>query len=368
MKIIVSPNTFKGSLSAVVATDVIASELREMLNNSEIVTLPIADGGDGTAEILAQILHATEHRCCVHNPLMRPIDASYYVLPDGSTAIIGISSASGIALLQPSELNAMKTTTFGTGELMRCAVESGCRHLIVALGGSATCDGGTGLAQALGVRFYDRQNEEITTPLCGRKLTEIARYEKPKTLDSLKITVLCDAEATMYGPQGAAYVYAPQKGATPAQVKLLDDALRNYAAVLNRSLSDTIEKQRYTGAAGAAAAGLKALFEAELVSGAEWVLSHVGFEQQLIDADLVITGEGCVDSQSIAGKSLGTMLRYTSKYNVPMIVFCGKNELKEPIDGLNVLEITPKEMSLAQAMQCDVATDNLRRAVVECFR
>ncbi|MCQ2349567.1 MAG: glycerate kinase [Paludibacteraceae bacterium] len=363
MKIVVSPNAFKGSLTAAVAANVMAEAIRSVRPQADIVSLPIADGGDGTAEILSSVLNGTERRCLVHDPLMRPLSASYFLL-DATTAIVGISSASGIALLQPSERSAMNTTTYGTGELIRHAIDHGVEHVIVALGGSATCDGGTGLAQALGVRFFDASDHELTQPACGAMLSQIARYEKPDTLNPIRFTILCDAEATMFGPEGAAYVYAPQKGATPEEVRLLDQSLRHYATVLNRQKSLlSIDTQTYAGAAGAAAATLKGILGGELTSGAEWVLHRVGFEHHVADADVVMTGEGAVDFQSVAGKGFGAILRLCGKHHLPIVTFVGRNALNQSYPNLTVRTITPADMPLAEAMKPQTAADNLYTSV-----
>ena len=363
MKIIVAPNAFKGSLSPVEAADAMAEAVVDAMPQAEVVKLPVADGGDGTAEILALLLGAEAVACEVHDPMMRPIKGCYYLLPDRRTAVVGISAASGIALLQPSELDAMRATTYGTGELMLQAIEAGCTHLIVALGGSATCDGGTGMAQALGVTFYNRENRPMRQPLCGTTLGDISRYEMPERLRAIRFTVLCDAEAVMYGPSGAAYVYAPQKGASPEQVEQLDTSLRRYANVLNSSLSEPIENQPYTGAAGASAATLCGMLRGELVSGAEWMLQTVGLDPHLADADLLLTGEGRVDCQSVAGKSLGTLLRHATRFGVPVAVMGGAVDLQHEVAGLDTVTITPNGMPLAEAMQPEVARRNLRRAV-----
>lgn len=363
MKIIVAPNAFKGSLSPAEAAGIMTEAALAACPDAEVVTLPVADGGDGTAEILAQLLGGRPVRCAVHDPLMRPIEACYYLLPDGITALIGISAASGIALLNPSELDAMHATTYGTGELLHHALRNGCRHLVVALGGSATCDGGTALAQALGVRFYDTANREMTAPLCGAMISSVVRYEVPDELHRLSITVLCDAEAVMYGPQGAAYVYSPQKGASPAQVALLDESLRHYAAVLTRQCGYAIDHLPYTGAAGASAATLKGILGGQLVSGAEWMLEQVGLDNHLKDADLLLTGEGKVDFQSVAGKSLGTLLQHARHHAVPVVVFGGAVDMSQPIKGLDTVTITPPDMPLSEALQPAIARHNLHTAV-----
>lgn len=368
MKIIVAPNAFKGSLSPVEAADAMAEAAAFAVPQAEVVKLPVADGGDGTAEILALLLGAEAVTCEVHDALMRPIKACYYLLADRQTAIVGISAASGIALLKSSELDAMRATTYGTGELMLHAIKTGCNHLIVALGGSATCDGGTGMAQALGVTFYDQENKLMVQPLCGATLGDISRYEMPEALRGIRFTVLCDAEAVMYGPTGAAYVYAPQKGASPEQVEQLDAALCHYATVLNHSLDEPIENQSYTGAAGASAATLRAMFHGELVSGAEWMLQTVGLDAHLADADVLLTGEGQVDFQSVAGKSLGTLLRHARRLGVPVAVMGGAVDLQQEIAGLDTVTITPQGMPLAEAMQQEVARRNLKQAVLRYLR
>lgn len=299
-RVMIAPDSFKGTLSSVDVCRIISEELSKIHNDIEITEIPVADGGEGTVEAFLYALGGEKIYCTVKSPLGSDISAYYGVMPDG-TAVIEMAQASGISI--EKENNALLASTFGTGELILNALEEGCRKFLIGIGGSATTDGGVGCISALGGKFLNREGESIA--LCGKGLSDLHKIDitgLDKRITACEITVLCDVKNPLYGKKGAAYVYAPQKGARETDVGLLDKGLRNLAAVTEKALGRDYSSFEGAGAAGGLGFGLVAFCGARLMPGIECVLSAADFIKKSENADLVITGEGRMDSQSLMGK------------------------------------------------------------------
>ncbi len=324
MKIIVAPNSFKGSLSATQAAKAIASGVREVFPDAEVVEIPVADGGDGTVEALVSAHHGTYEWVNVEGPLGDPVLASYGLIDGGKTAVVELASASGYVLVSPEMRDPGKTSTYGFGQLLEAARKSGAKSVIAGIGSSATNDGGVGMAQALGYRFLDSAGRDL--PRGGAALLELDQIDDSK-LDpgwrSVQVRVACDVTNPLTGPEGASAVYGPQKGADPLTVRLLDRALGRLAEVIERQFGKRVADVPGAGAAGGTGAGLMAFLDAKLVSGAGLVVDASGFDQALPGAQLVITGEGRADGQTAYGKAPGEVARRAHAAGVPAVLIAG---------------------------------------------
>lgn len=325
MKILLAPDSFKGSLSAVEVCRIAAAALRESIKDVTVQAIPVADGGEGTVDSFVFAIGAERRETVVTGPRGLKVCAAYAVA--GDTAIIEMAQASGLPLMlgQP---NAKKATTLGTGELIKKAAADGCRKLVIGIGGSATTDGGLGCLSALGVRFTDEAGQPVSPD--GEGLAQVAHIDVSGLDPAVKqceITVLCDVTNPLFGPNGAAAVYGPQKGADPETVAFLDDALRHYAAVVRDSLGVDAADEPGAGAAGGLGYALKVFLNAEMKSGAQAVLDLCGFDEKAKDADWVITGEGKFDRQSLMGKLPGEIARRLGGKNAA--VLCGAAALSE---------------------------------------
>lgn len=325
MKVIAAPDSFKGSLSAVEAAAAIARGVRAAAPSAQVIELPLADGGEGTADALVAATGGRFVEARVSDPLGRPITARYGLLGNGTTAVVEMAAASGLVLLTPEERNPMKTSTFGTGQLILDAAKGGAKSILVGIGGSATVDGGTGMARALGVDFLDSEGRVLSGG--GEILTRIAAIDTSRLraeLVGVKVTVASDVTNPLTGPQGAATVYGPQKGATPEQVAELDDGLSNLAEVIRAELGKDVDSIPGAGAAGGLGAGLAAFLDAEILSGIEIVLDAVDIDRQLKGADVVFTGEGKVDGQSACGKTAAGLAAAAAVKGVPVVLLAGE--------------------------------------------
>ncbi|GAA0180301.1 glycerate kinase [Clostridium sediminicola] len=323
MKIIVSPDSFKGTMSSLEVCDIIEKGINNIMQNVEVIKIPIADGGEGTVDAFLEAIGGEKVYVRVKGPLWDEVEAYYGILPDGNTAIIEMASASGITLVEGRK-NPLLTTTYGTGELIIDALDKGCKKIIVGIGGSATNDGGIGMAAALGVKFLDINEDGID--LNGGGLQHLDKIDNSCLIDGLndcEVIAACDVNNSLYGVNGAAYVFAPQKGADEEMVKLLDHNLKNYAGILARDLEIDIQNVPGAGAAGGLGAGLVAFTGAKLQSGIDIVLDTVKFDEVVSNADLVITGEGKIDGQSLRGKVPIGISQKASRYNVPVIAVVG---------------------------------------------
>ncbi|MBU1693518.1 MAG: glycerate kinase [Verrucomicrobia bacterium] len=353
MKIVVALDSFKGSLSAERACAIVAHSLKEALPEAEVEARPMADGGEGTARA---ILGARSGRWVARRamgPLPdRVVEAGYAWLEDDRTAVVEMASASGLTLLAPGERNPLKTTTHGTGELVRAAIEQGARRILLAVGGSATVDGGVGAAMAVGWQFADARG--VPVGLGGGELQRIARFQAPDPWKPPPVEVLCDVTHGLCGPEGAARVFGPQKGATPAMVERLDAGLRQLARLVQANLGLDLLALPGGGAAGGLAAGAVAFMNAQLVPGVQAVMEVVRLADALIGADWVITGEGRLDDTSLCGKVVSGVAALARKKGARVAVLAGTVALPSRMwrrAGMDMaIACAPAGMSAAEAM------------------
>jgi len=320
MKIVIAPDSFKGSLTAMEVSDAIEQGVREIFPEAEIVKIPMADGGDGTVQCLVNATGGEILRKKVTGPLGDEVLASYGILGDKKTAVIEMAEASGLTLVPENKRNPLITTTYGTGQLIKAALDRGCRKMIIGIGGSATNDGGAGMVQALGVKLLDKDGEEVG--FGGGELKKIFRIDTKyldKRLSETKVLIASDVSNPLCGPKGASRIYGPQKGATPEVIEELDESLAHFAEIIKRDLNKNVKDMPGAGAAGGLGASLMAFLDAELRPGIEIMIEIVKLEQAIKDADLVITGEGKIDSQTIYGKAPIGVARIAKKYNILVI-------------------------------------------------
>ena len=354
MKILIASDSFKGSATTMEVADNIAKGLLRVCPEIEIEKLPVADGGEGTVETLVAGMDGDFVQVEVTGPLGERVKAKYGIIDDGM-AIIEMAEASGLVLVDEEMRNPTLTTTYGTGELILSALERGLKRIYVGIGGSATNDGGMGMARALGYRFLDRDGNEL--PDGGGSLGQLDRIEVANVMPLLKdarITVMCDVENPLFGPDGAAFVYGPQKGADPDMVQLLDENLRHFSEILIRDMNADVAGIPGSGAAGGLGGGLMAFCGAELKPGIEMVLDILNFDGHLQDVDLVVTGEGRIDGQSAKGKVPAGIAKRAKKLNKPLVAIAGG--VGEGAEGLYsigidlILPIVDGPMELRQAM------------------
>ena len=356
MKIVIAPDSFKGSLTAMEVATAIERGIKDVFPDAVIDKVPMADGGEGTVQSLVDATGGEILAERITGPLGEMLNAEYGILGDGITAIIEMAAASGLPLVPEDKRNPMLTTTYGTGELIKAALEHGCRKLIIGIGGSATTDGGAGVAQALGAKLFDDKGKEIG--FGGGELARLAKIDM-STIDAriaeTKTVVACDVDNPLTGPRGAAYVYSPQKGATPEMVEKLDKALMQFAEIVKRDLGKEVNDVPGAGAAGGLGAGLMAFLNAELKSGIDIVIEAANLAEHVKDADLVITGEGMIDNQTIYGKTPIGVAKVAKQYNIPVLGIAGALSddsdvvYKHGIDAL--ISIAPGPISLNDAMK-----------------
>lgn len=371
MKIVISPDSFKGSLSATRAAKAIGAGVQSALPDAQLVLIPLADGGEGTVEAFVTAVGGRVVPAAATGPLGGRVEAFLGVLDDGKTAVIEMAAASGLTLVPDDRRNPMLTTSFGTGELIKSALDLGCDRLILGIGGSATNDGGVGMVQALGGTFKDETGDQVG--FGGKELAGIRSIDTSNLDPRLKrtsITVACDVENPLTGANGASAVFGPQKGATPEMVAALDAGLRNLAEVIRRDLGIEVETIPGAGAAGGMGAAALAFLGAELKPGIEIVLDAAHFHEKLDGAAVVFTGEGRVDSQTLGGKVINGVLRAARGRGVPVVVLAG--DIQPEGYGLidagatAVLSIVDRPMSLAEAQER--AAELLERAAEQAMR
>lgn len=324
MNIVIAPDSYKECLSALEVAAEIEAGFREVLPNAQYRTVPLADGGEGTVAAMVASTEGSLLALDVTGPLGEPVKACYGLTGDGKTAIIEMAAASGLALVAPNLRNPLKTTTFGTGELIRAALDAGARHLVIGIGGSATNDGGAGMLQALGVKLLDHYDRQIG--FGGGSLANLARIDisgMDPRLKQCSIEAACDVNNPLTGPKGASRIFGPQKGATAEMVAQLDANLGYFAGLMSRDLHVQADSVPGAGAAGGMGAALLAFFGAKLRPGIAIVVETVGLEAMIQDADLVITGEGRIDSQSIHGKTPVGVAAVAKRYGKPVIGIAG---------------------------------------------
>ena len=327
MTVLIAPDKFKGSLNSFEVCEAIANGIRDYSKDIETILFPMADGGDGFADVLRHYLKTSTIECATVDPLLRPINANYLLDIARSVAIIETASASGLTLLKDAERNPLQTSTFGTGLMIQHAMQSGAKEIILGLGGTATNEAGTGILSALGFRFFDKDQHELKSN--GQSLSLISSIELPASIPEIKFRLACDVTNPLYGKNGAAYTYAPQKGASPEDVEELDKGLAHFSELLSGITGKRIHEIPGTGAAGGIAAGLMSFFQVEILKGIELVIDASKLYNAIGHAGLVITGEGKMDDQTKAGKVAGTIAKMAAAYGVPCIAICGINELDQ---------------------------------------
>ncbi len=320
MKIVIAPDSFKGSLTALEVSDALEQGVKRVYPEAKVEKVPMADGGEGTVECLVNATRGKIYQQEVLGPLGEPVIAIFGILGDKITAAIEMASASGLPLVPPEKKNPLITTTYGTGQLIKAALDQGCRKIIIGIGGSATNDGGAGMVQALGVGLLDENNQEIG--FGGAQLSRLHHIDLSKMDRRIKKTrflVASDVQNPLCGPTGASKIYGPQKGATEEMIKILDAALSHFADIIKRDLGKDIRDIPGAGAAGGLGAGLMAFLEAELVPGVDLVINTVHLEEITKDADLVITGEGEINGSTIYGKTPIGVAKVAKKYHLPVV-------------------------------------------------
>lgn len=353
MRILVAPDKFRGTLTAAEAASAIARGWRRQRPDDVLEEVPLADGGEGTLEALLAALGGERRTARVSGPLGDEVEAPFGLAdgPSGPLGIVEMARASGLELVSRSRRDPLRASTRGTGELILAALRAGAREVLVCLGGSATTDGGAGMAQALGIALLDAEGRPVAPGGIG--LLRLARIDV-RGLDPLartaRIQAACDVDSPLTGPQGAAHVFGPQKGATPEEVLLLDRALGHLAAVIHRDLGIDVRSLPGAGAAGGLGGGLVAFLGAKLRPGVQVVMEAVGLVRRVEAADLVITGEGAFDASSLRGKVPAGVLEIARAAGVPALVLCGRAEIRPP--GLEVhalAELVGPERAVADA-------------------
>ena len=376
-KIIIAPDSFKGSLTAIEVAIAIEKGVKNIFPDCETVKIPIADGGEGTMDTLVSAMDGTKVKVKVHDPLMRPIEVEYGLVNEelgnnGKTAVIEMAIASGLTLLSKEDQNPLTTTTFGTGEIIKDALKRGCRSFLIGIGGSATNDAGTGMLRALGYRFLDKNRKE--TNGTGELLFEISSIDESGVMSELKdahFTIACDVNNPFSGTNGAAYVYAPQKGADERMIKELDNGMESFRKLIEKEKRLDLNTIQGAGAAGGLGGAFVAFLNAQLKPGIEMVLEAVDFEKHLQSTDLVITGEGKLDQQTGMGKAGSGVLDAASKKDVPVIAIGGSLEDVENLNKrgfVSLFSITPSPMSAEQAMQKENAQKNITQTTEQIMR
>lgn len=366
MKIILAPDKYKGSLTGLEFCNIIEPILKASLN-AEVIKVPLADGGDGTIEVVNYYLKGETIQTEVINPIFKPVTASYLYSEASKTAFIEMAEASGMKLLHPKDQNCMETTTYGTGELILNAINKGAQHIILGIGGSATNDCGIGLAKALGYQFLDKNSNEVK-PI-GRELANIYKIDASqidKRLSTIKFQIACDVTNLLYGPNGAAYVYAKQKGASDEEIKYLDFGLQKFSKVLDKHFNIQTQNIEGAGAAGGMGAGAVAFLNGGLLPGIDLVKQIADFDTKLKKADWIITGEGKLDNQTLSGKTISGVLSSAKKNKIRVAAFCGSTDLQP--DALNTMGIDYSDSIMSLAKNLDDALANTKQYLEKMTR
>lgn len=374
-KIVLIPDSFKGTLSSKQICEIVSAEITQQFPNCEIVSIPVADGGEGSVDCFLSALDGEKITAMVSGPHLEKMESYFGYLPESSTAVIEMASCAGLPLVE-NQKDPLGTTTYGVGELLLEAASHGVTKIILGLGGSCTTDGGCGAAAACGIKFYDEAgNSFIPT---GETLSQIEHIDTSSLDPAIKtvdIVAMCDIENPMYGPEGAAYIFAPQKGATENEVKLLNEGLIHLANVIKQDLRADVATIPGAGAAGAMGAGMVAFFGAQLQMGIETVLDTVHFSEIIKDADLVITGEGKLDSQSLRGKVVIGVAKRAQDAGIPVISLVGGVEsdisdaYKKGVTAIFPINRLPEDFSISKEKSAEnlaaTAQDVLR--LVKCI-
>jgi len=355
LNILICPDSFKGSLTSKEVCEAIERGFLRSGEHFRIEKIPLADGGEGTVEALFLGGGGTLHKALVHGPLGGPVSATFLVLEDGETAVVEMAECAGLPLIPPDKRNPLRTDTYGVGELMLRACELGVQKIIVGVGGSATNDAGTGALKALGIRFLDRHNRELAPG--GGSLMHLHRIDTSglsPLVEEKEIMVATDVRNPLCGNEGAARVYAPQKGAGPREVGILEEGLCRFAVVIEKTTGITITGLPGGGAAGGIAAGFHALLGARIISGIEFVMHALRLEEKIVRADLVVSGEGKVDTQTLSGKVVSGVLSLCAQHKKQVILLAGTVDYKVSRDMsakiLAVLSVVDGPCTLEEAV------------------
>ena len=372
MKIVISIDSLKGSLSSIEAANAIKKGILNVEKDADIKIMPLADGGEGTVEALVQGMNGEEETIAVTGPIVEKVNATYGILKDTDTAIIEMAQASGLPLVPRELRNPLNTTTYGVGEIIKEAINKGCRNFIVGIGGSATNDAGVGMLQALGFEFYDENNNIVG--LGGKVLNEIKSIKidnRLKELDECNFKIACDVTNPLYGKNGASYIYGPQKGATPEIVKELDQGLINFSEVVKKDLGKDIANVEGVGAAGGLGFAFLAFLNSKLESGIKIILEEINLEEKIKDADFVITGEGRLDNQTAMGKAPIGVAKLAKKYNAKVIAIAGcttDDAVKCNEEGIDAyFSIVNHAMTIEEAMNKENARKNMTSTTEQIF-
>jgi glycerate kinase len=372
MKVVIAIDSFKGSLSSIEAGMAIKEGILKACD-AEIVVKPLADGGEGTVDALFYGTDGSEVKIDVSGPLGEKVTCTYGILKGGKTAIIEMAQAAGIKLVPKHKLNPLYTTTYGVGEMIKDAIDRGCRNFIIGIGGSATNDGGIGMLKALGYEFYDAEGLPVN-PI-GNDLSKIASLKTDNAHDKLSecsFRIACDVNSPLYGPTGAAYVFGPQKGATPQIVEALDAGLRNYSEVVKKTTGKDTSSIAGAGAAGGLGYAFITFLNAKLESGINIILDEIRLEDDIKDCDVVITGEGKLDYQTTMGKAPIGVAKLAKKHGKTVIAFAGgvtKDAYKCNEEGIDAFfSIQQLPTTVKKAMEYEVARYNLMSTAEQVFR
>ena len=373
MKVFVAIDSFKGSLSSMQAGNAVKEAVLQVDPGAEVTVLPIADGGEGTVEALCAGLGGELQEVTVSGPLGDPVKAQYCILPDGKTAVMEMSAAAGITLIPASSRNPMLTTTYGVGEIIADAISRGCRHFIVGIGGSATNDGGVGMLSALGFRFLDGKGEPISAGAAGlEKLASICLDEVLPQLKECTFRIACDVTNPLCGEKGCSAVYGPQKGADQEMIRKMDAWLNRYADLVSSVFPGADKEYPGVGAAGGLGFAFRSFLNGELQSGIQIILDEIKVEKYIKNADIVVTGEGRLDYQTVMGKAPVGIANIAKKHGKKVIAFSGclgENAAVCNDHGIDAFfPILPGVMTLDEAMNPETAYDNLRNTAVQVFR
>lgn len=372
MKIVIAIDSLKGSLSSIEAANAIKKGIENSKLDADVEIKPLADGGEGTIDALVEGMNGKRKIVKVCGPAGKQVEATYGLLDDSKTAIMEMAQAAGITQVSENEKNPLMTTTYGVGEMIKAAINEGCRNFIIGIGGSATNDAGVGMLQSLGFKFYDKNDNLVN--LGGRVLNQIKRIddsEKIKELEECNFKIACDVNNPLFGLNGAAYIYGPQKGATPKIVEELDNGLRNFAEVVKKDLKKDLANTPGAGAAGGLGYGFITFLNSKLESGVQIILNETKLEESIKDADIVVTGEGRLDNQTAMGKAPIGVAKLAKKYGAKVIAIAGCTTddaiacNEEGIDAF--FSIVNKPTSLEQAMDPKNAENNMINTSTQIF-
>ena len=372
MKVVVAVDSFKGSLSSMQAGSAIKTGVQTVYPQAEVIIKPLADGGEGTVDALVEGLQGIKRTVQVSGPLGETISAEYGILPERQTAIIEMAAAAGLTLVPVGKRDPRYTTTYGLGELIKHALSDGCKHFIIGIGGSATNDAGIGMSKALGVKFLNVNGEELAG--IGNSLKDIHTINTDSLLPELadcNFQIACDVNNPLYGTKGAAYIYGPQKGATPDIVQELDKGLQHFSGIVSKHSSKDFSQYAGSGAAGGLGFAFISFLNAKLKSGIQIVLEEIKLNESLKDADFLITGEGGMDYQTAMGKAPIGVAKLGKQNNLKVLAFAGtvSSEARQcNIEGIDAyFSIMNSPVTLQEALDIDFAASNLTQTVIQVF-